>query len=224
MKLINKFLKKTNHLLSDLNNIGVNCKIDSSVYTIGSTIEDNIEIGRDCKIVKSHLQGKIKIGKFTTLWGPNIFLSGKIKGIRIGNFCSIARDVSIQEDYHNANRTTTYFLEKNLFQIPKKSNAEVSKGPVIIQNDVWIGAGAQILSGITIGNGAIIAAGAIVTKDVLPYSIVGGNPAKIIRYRFNQEKIKMLEELCWWDWPIDMMQKNKDFLLSDADFKLIKNK
>lgn len=77
---------------------------------------------------------------------------------------------------------------------------------VVVGNDVWIGSHVKILGGVTIGSGAIIAAGAVVTKDVAPYSIVGGVPAKHIRNRFNDEQVHKLLEIQWWDWPHDKIQ------------------
>ncbi|MEW5726856.1 MAG: DapH/DapD/GlmU-related protein, partial [Pseudomonadota bacterium] len=73
--------------------------------------------------------------------------------------------------------------------------------PVRIGNDVWIGAAAMILDGVTIGDGAVVAAGAVVTREVPPYAIVGGNPAKVIRYRFPPEIVEELQRIAWWDWP-----------------------
>jgi len=73
----------------------------------------------------------------------------------------------------------------------------------MVGNDVWIGFGATIMPGVKIGDGAIIATKSVVTKDVEPYAIVGGNPAKTIRKRFSEEKIKSLLEVKWWDWPIE---------------------
>ena len=74
------------------------------------------------------------------------------------------------------------------------------KGDIIIENDVWIGATSTIMSGIKISNGAVIAAGSTVTKDVPPYAIVAGNPGKIVKYRFTEEQIKDLLDISWWDW------------------------
>jgi len=91
---------------------------------------------------------------------------GRIHGVEIGSFSSIARYVSIQEDFHNPARTTTFFLERNVFNEELADNALVSKGKVSIGHDVWIGAGAQILSGVSVNHGAVIGAGAVVTKDV----------------------------------------------------------
>jgi hypothetical protein len=75
----------------------------------------------------------------------------------------------------------------------------VSKGDIVIMNDVWIGYGCTVLSGVTIGNGSILAARSVVTKDVPPYSIVGGNPARVLKYRFNPEVIDLLLKISWWD-------------------------
>jgi virginiamycin A acetyltransferase len=77
----------------------------------------------------------------------------------------------------------------------------------VVGHDVWFGYGSFILPGIKIGNGAIIAAKSVVTKDVAPYTIVGGNPARLIRQRFNDETIAFLQKLAWWDWPIDKVTK-----------------
>jgi len=83
----------------------------------------------------------------------------------------------------------------------------VSKGNIVIKNDVWIGYGCTLMSGITVGNGSVIAACSMVTKDVPDYSIVGGNPARIIRYRFDSETIRLLLELAWWDQPDEVINE-----------------
>jgi hypothetical protein len=76
-----------------------------------------------------------------------------------------------------------------------------SRGPIIIGNDVWIGRNAMILSGVTVGNGAVVGAEAVVTRDVRPYAVVAGNPAREVRRRFTDEQVDALQELRWWDWP-----------------------
>jgi acetyltransferase-like isoleucine patch superfamily enzyme len=85
-----------------------------------------------------------------------------------------------------------------------------SRGPITIGHDVWIGRRAMIMSGVTIGNGAVIGAGAVVTRDVAPYSIVGGVPAKLIRFRFEQPTIDALQRIRWWDWPDDDIRSRVD--------------
>lgn len=91
----------------------------------------------------------------------------------------------------------------SLFSHEKGNLSGYSKGDIIIKNDVWIGVNCTILDGITIGNGAVVAAGSIVTKDVPPYAIVGGNPAKIIKYRFSKEIIDEIEQTQFWDMDIN---------------------
>ena len=91
----------------------------------------------------------------------------------------------------------------SIFSHEKGNLSGYSKGDIIIKNDVWIGVNCTILDGITIGNGAVVAAGSIVTKDVPPYAIVGGNPAKIIKYRFSKEIIDEIEQTQFWDMDIN---------------------
>lgn len=95
------------------------------------------------------------------------------------------------------------------------------KGDTIIGNDVWIGFNATIMPGITIGDGAIIASNATVIKDVAPYSIVGGNPAKEIKKRFTESEIKTLLEVKWWDWPAEKITRNIK-LLTDLDIEALR--
>lgn len=90
-----------------------------------------------------------------------------------------------------------------------------AKGNIIIGNDVWIGHEAVIMPGVTIGDGAIIASRSVVTKDILPFSIVGGNPAKLIRKRFDDETIKALLNIAWWDWPIELIEQNLKFIVGN---------
>ena len=89
------------------------------------------------------------------------------------------------------------------------------KGDIIVGNDVWIGAKATIMSGVKIGDGAIVGATATVTKDVPPYAIVAGNPAKIIKYRFNEKQIESLLKIAWWDWTEDRIKTEAMTLWSD---------
>jgi serine acetyltransferase len=89
------------------------------------------------------------------------------------------------------------------------------KGDIVIENDVWIGAKATIMSGIKISNGSIVAAGSVVTKDVPPYAIVAGNPAKIVKYRFSEDQIKKLLCISWWDWDVQKIRDNAMTMWSD---------
>ena len=98
-----------------------------------------------------------------------------------------------------------------------------NKGDIIIGNDVWIGYGAVILSGVTIGDGAIIGTNALVTKDVPPYTIAGGIPAKPLKKRFSEEKISALMKIKWWDWSEEEILKNLKFIKSGDTDSLMRN-
>ena len=113
------------------------------------------------------------------------------------------------------------FTDKTLFREFKHTSS--SKKSVVIGNDVWIGYGARILEGITVNDGAIISANAMVTKDVEPFAIVGGVPAKIIKYRFSDEEIGLLEQFRWWQKDLEWIQKHSSsFLDPEQFFPLIK--
>lgn len=210
-----EFIRKKIFLISNqYNSIDKHIDIKGS-YVSGSTITGQCEIGIGCKIFKAHIEGEVKIGKFTSLWGPNIFILGRLHGVEIGRFCSIARNVSIQEDYHNLQRLSTYFFERNIFNLPPHESSIISKGKIKIGNDVWIGAGATILSGVDIGNGAVIASNAVVTKDVPSFAVVAGNPAHVVKYRFSKEVIDKIEQMKWWEWPLDKIKKEKHLFLGN---------
>jgi phosphonate metabolism protein (transferase hexapeptide repeat family) len=124
----------------------------------------------------------------------------------IGRFCSIASHVRINPGNHPMWRASqAHFSYRSRQYWPEEADDEAffdwrRSHPVVIGHDVWIGHGAVILPGKSIGTGAIVGAGAIVTRNVAPYTIVGGNPAKVIRYRFDVSIAERLQALAWWDW------------------------
>lgn len=132
----------------------------------------------------------------------------------IGKFCSIACGAKFLFNCanHALNSLSTYtfplFYQEWGLDKENITQAWNNKGDIVLGNDVWIGFEAVILAGVTIGNGAIVGARAVVTKDVPPYTIVGGVPAKSIRKRFSQEVITRLEKLRWWDWPENRIRQN----------------
>lgn len=159
----------------------------------------NVFIGHSCKIQNCKLIGisEITIGHGTTIM-ENVEVNARINKIVIGNYCSIAKNTLIIEYSHHLNRLSTYFISKNFFK--GNMNFDVfSKGNIIIKNDVWIGANVVVLSGVTIGNGAVIGANSVVKHSVPDYAIVSGNPARILKYRFEKDFIHELLEIEWWN-------------------------
>lgn len=137
------------------------------------------------------------------------YSNGKNEKLTVGDYVSIANNVSfVLGGNHNINTFTTYPLKTFVLNIPYED--AFSKGAINICNEVWIGFGATILSGVTIGKGAIIAAGSLVVKDVPPYSIFGGNPANLIKYRFNQEVIDDLLKM-------DLLNFKEDFIKDNIE-------
>ena len=124
---------------------------------------------------------------------------GSIPCITIGKKCSIARNCTFTLANHSIDTFCSSPAPSNIFLHKQGNTSGYSKGDIVIQNDVWIGTNATLLDGITIGNGAVIAAGAVVVKDVPPYAIVGGNPAKILKYRFSPDIIDRIEKSGFWD-------------------------
>lgn len=140
----------------------------------------------------------------------------------IGKFCSIACGTRFLFNCanHTLNSLSTYtfplFYEEWNLEKSNVVSAWDNKGDIIIGDDVWIGYEAVIMSGVHVGNGAIIAARAVVTKDVPPYTIVGGTPAREIRKRFDTDVIKRLLMLKWWDWPIDKIRQCLPYIMNGA--------
>lgn len=162
-----------------------------------------------------HLQ---KLEDYAGYIAPFLFPISPEK-VLIGKFCQFAHglrivtssanhDMSGFSTYPFANfmmdASTTMEEVRAFFDVPDR------KGDTVIGNDVWTGMEALIMPGVTIGNGAIIASRAVVTNDVPPYAIVGGNPGRVIRMRYDEDTITALLEIAWWDWPVEVIQANID--------------
>lgn len=167
----------------------------------------------------------IKVGDFTYGHdGLHIHQWGEGAALTIGKFCSIGHNVTIfLGGDHRTDWITTYpfgHVNAQYFGNPVIGHPK-TKGNITIGNDVWIGADSKIMSGVTIGDGAIIAGSAVVVKDVESYSIVGGNPAKFLKYRFDQLIITLLKELAWWDLPINSIKEIIKDLCSSPSEELL---
>ncbi|CAN5721061.1 CatB-related O-acetyltransferase [soil metagenome] len=147
---------------------------------------------------------------------PRIVHYGEPVQLIIGRFCSFADNVTLfLGGNHRLDWVTTYPFSVFFEEGAGIEGHPQSKGDIVIGNDVWVGEGASVLSGVTIGNGAVIAAQSVVVNDVPAYGIVGGNPAKLIKFRFEPAIIQQLEALAWWNWPIDKIQKALPLLLQN---------
>lgn len=190
--------RPTAHLLRGLEASG-NVKLEEGVKTFPGVRIDG--------------QAQISIGRHTSINGPGTEICAAIHPVMIGKYCSIARQVSIQEYNHNYLRVSSSTLSSKFFGNSKKDDL-ISNGSIKIGNDVWIGSKVTILSGVSIGDGAIIAANSLVNKDVEPYTIAGGVPAKVLKLRFSQDIIRELMNLRWWEWSDEKIRDNKEFFLN----------
>ena len=209
---------------------------------------DYLKLKRKYPTVKLELNAKVynsQLGKYVTIYNNSLINQcvlgdytyiandSNFSNTSIGKFCSIGPGVRCGMGVHPSKQfvSTHPIFFSNLKQaqisFADKSYFEELK-PIKIGNDVWIGANAVILDGVNIGDGAIIGAGAVVNKDVPPYAIVGGVPAKIIRYRFTEKQIEFLLQDQWWNKPEEWLRKNYKIMHNSdeyiAHFKSIEKK
>lgn len=175
---------------------------------------------------KCNLTDNIKVDRFCVLHSVSIDkysyigFNSHIKNCKIGKFCSISSDVKIGLGNHPTQMVSTspiFYSNDNPFSMKwVSSNSFEEYEQVNIGNDVWIGTNVVIMGGINIGDGSIIGAGSIVTKDVAPYSVVVGAPAKVIKKRFKEDEIEILLKMRWWEWD-DELLKNKIQCFADIE-------
>jgi virginiamycin A acetyltransferase len=141
--------------------------------------------------------------------------------IVIGKYCSIAHGVNfiVDEGYHKGSAITNYPFISNLRNFKSLEIVPPQKEGITIGNDVWIGIGSFIMPGVTVGNGVVIGANSVVTNDIPDFAIVGGSPARILKMKFNEEVIKKLNLIAWWNWdPSLIKERYKDFYIKEEVF------
>jgi acetyltransferase-like isoleucine patch superfamily enzyme len=135
--------------------------------------------------------------------------------VQVGKYCSINDHAYVFLGGNHAPHHVSTFHFHRVMGLPGELEAPLSDGPVVIGNDVWVAWEAVIMSGVTIGDGAVVAARAVVTKDVQPYEVVGGVPARHLRWRFDEATREALLRIRWWDWPVEKVIEQVDELQSD---------
>lgn len=165
---------------------------------------------------RDFLGDRFQVGDHT-YGNPKVVSRGEGTSLRIGKYCSIATGVTIfLGSEHRVDWVSTYpfpFLWEEARTI---QGHPATRGDVVIGSDVWIGHGATLLSGVNIGDGAAIGACSLVARDVPPYAIVAGNPAQVVRYRFQEETVRALLNIRWWDWPDEKVRAHVGLICSPS--------
>ncbi|MAS07458.1 MAG: chloramphenicol acetyltransferase [Ahrensia sp.] len=143
--------------------------------------------------------------------GKSFYNCSEESPVFIGAFCSIAPGVLFMcQGNHPIETASTFHFQHRRFKTKTLYEYLQTRGPIRIGNDVWIAMRSMVNSGVTIGDGAVVAAGSVVTRDVEPYTVVGGAPAKFIKRRFEPDLAEAMQRIAWWDWPDERLDREKD--------------
>lgn len=190
----------------------IDCEIDEEVVIGQNSFVSHSKISYHVQINRRNIIESVAIGRYSYT-GANTIL----KAAEIGSFCSFSWNISATGNRHDYLRLTAHpVAQLTSFGIVDE-NEPHEKRIIKIGNDVWIGANACVMPGVKIGDGAVIGAGAIVTKDIPPFAVAVGNPARVIRYRFSDEQIADLMNIKWWDWSEEKLKKNVKLFKTQVD-------
>ena len=204
--------------------VSSSAKLYNNVRIIRSTIGDVTSVGDYTTVRDSHVGHHCQIQRYCDLLrvhiGNNTIIerNAVLHDVSVGSFCELSWYVGMGGDNHNYKLPSihhwywqTYFgFENDENSLGKKNFfAKLNSEECTIGNDVWVGSGVTVNRKVHVGNGAILASGCVVTKDVPDYAIVGGTPARIIKFRFDEETIQRLSRIAWWDWPEDVLKENR---------------
>lgn len=202
------------------NRVDTAATVADSAFLRGARLHGPVEVGEHATLFKAELSGAVRVGRRSSLWGPEIYVHARHDPVDIGAFCSIARHVGVHGYYHDMSRISTHYVGRNVLGTPVEEEM-VSRGPVRIGNDVWLGVGVQVLSGVSIGDGAVVGAGSVVTRDVPPYAVAVGAPARVVRYRFDEETRARVRASRWWEWSDDEIRDRAELFRRPMDAALV---
>ncbi len=161
---------------------------------------------------------RVRVGRHSYgVFERTVFMARDEDRLSIGNFCSVAEGVRFIYGNHPTQTVTTFPLRTILREQWQRNVDAVSRGPITVGNDVWIASDSLVLSGVTIGDGAVIGAGSVVTRDVAPYSLTAGVPARHVRFRHTEGQVAQLLRIRWWDWPDEKILAHLDALYGDVE-------
>lgn len=189
--------------------VGALCRVGDYSDIVDSRLDECSEVGRRNILRDVHLGYGSYTGTDTIIWRAEI-----------GRFTSISWNVNIcrnsEHDHRRVSNYSDYWLRRSL-GVSVEGLEKPNDGAAVIGSDVLIGAGSNIIGPVTIGHGAVIGSGAVVTRDVPPYSIVCGVPGRVTGKRFPEETIAELLRLAWWDWPLEVLRRHGELLLRPMD-------
>ena len=200
--------------------IGKESSVGDNTTVRNSEIGDHSQIQRYCDLLRTSM-GRCSIVEKNTVLHDAI----------IGSFCEISWQCSIGGDNHNYHLPSIHhFYWQSFFGYEENDDSvgasnffsKLRSEPCVLGNDIWVGSGVIVNRKVHVGNGAVLASGCVVTKDVPDYAIVGGVPARIIKYRFDEPTRKRLLNIAWWNWPDRVLKANRHLFEQEVNDELLK--